>query len=313
MHDGPFRYRNAVQRADPPHAQLIITPAPNGTEAPIQHNPTLRPSQIAPPFGGSTIAHQVSPQPIPLEITMQPVAGPSSGTQRRSRAFGHQPVVEVSTSPTPSDVASNRSTGTTQSNGAGFFRTYQDFASSSRSNGAMTPDYNYAEIGHGPGAGASQSGHTNPLPSTFSRHPFTPAASLHSSIAPTPQGITQVMHLAGAPMDIYHPHDRGTMVQEPLAVPSVPWPHREPPSPVPAPPGPIETSNFLQPTLAPSSDPREPQARGRNVKRSLRNTFNAAEHYATSFLFGRASASNSNVHDSNNSNNPNAHATQSSK
>ncbi|KIJ20312.1 hypothetical protein PAXINDRAFT_127013 [Paxillus involutus ATCC 200175] len=313
MHDGPFRYRNAVQRADPPHAQLIITPAPNGTEAPIQHNPTLRPSQIAPPFGGSTIAHQVSPQPIPPEITMQPVAGPSSGTQRRSRAFGHQPVVEVSTSPTPSDVASNRSTGTTQSNGAGFFRTYQDFASSSRSNGAMTPDYNYAEIGHGPGAGASQSGHTNPLPSTFSRHPFTPAASLHSSIAPTPQGITQVMHLAGAPMDIYHPHDRGTMVQEPLAVPSVPWPHREPPSPVPAPPGPIETSNFLQPTLAPSSDPREPQARGRNVKRSLRNTFNAAEHYATSFLFGRASASNSNVHDSNNSNNPNAHATQSSK
>lgn len=36
-------------------------------------------------------------------------------------------------------------------------------------------------------------------------------------------------------------------------------------------------------------DAREVDARGRSVKRGLRSTFNAAEHYASSFLFGRGS------------------------
>ncbi|KAF9247362.1 hypothetical protein BU15DRAFT_39178 [Melanogaster broomeanus] len=302
MHDGPFRYRDAVSRVDHPHSQLVVNTTPHGLEVPMQRNLTLRPSQVPDPFGDSTMTHQVPLHPITPDVSMQPGAAPSNVTQRRSRGFGHQPVVEVSTSPTPSDVTSNRSTGTTQSNGAGFFRTYQDFASSSRSNGAMTPDYVYAEIGHGRGATPGHTVHMNLVPSTFSRHPFTSAASLH--VVPTPQGITQVMHSAGAPMDIYHPYERGTMVQETLAMPepSLSWPHREPPSPVPTFLDPTETSDFAHPALAPSSDPREPQMRGRNVKRSLRNTLNAAEHCATSFLFGRASASNSNVHDGNNNN-----------
>jgi F-box and leucine-rich repeat protein GRR1 len=302
MHDGPFRYRDAVPRTDHPHS--IIGTAPHGVEVPMQRNLTLRPSQVTDPFGGSTMAHQAPLHPIALNITMQPIAAPSNSTQTRSRGFGHQPVVEVSTSPTPSDVTSNRSTGTTQSNGAGFFRTYQDFASSSRSNGAMTPDYVYAEIGHGRGATPGHTVHMNLVPSTFSRQSFTSAPSLHGGIAPTPQGITQVMHSAGAPVDIYHPYERGTMVQETLAIPepSVSWPHREPPSPVPTFLDPTDAPDFPHPPLPPSSDPREPQARGRNVKRSLRNTFNTAEHCATSFLFGRASASNSNVHDGDNSN-----------
>jgi F-box and leucine-rich repeat protein GRR1 len=74
--------------------------------------------------------------------------------QPRGVGFGQQPLVE-SSSPTPSDVASNRSTGTNQSNGAGFFRTYQYAAvpSSTRGNGALTPDLEFAEIGHGRGVG----------------------------------------------------------------------------------------------------------------------------------------------------------------
>jgi len=216
---------------------------------------------------------------------MQPVAGPD-GTQRRSRGFGHQPVVEVSTSPAPSDIGSNRSTGTTQSNGAAFYRTYHDFSPSSRNTEAMTPDYVYAEIGHGRGHS-----HMNPVP----RHAFPSAVSLHGTIAPASQGITQVMHSAGISLDIYQEE-----VSDPPVItePSLPWPHREPPSPAAMQPSFPETHHAAQSAMIPSADPREPEARGRSVKRSLRNTINAAEHYAT-VLFGRGSTSNSTVPDGN--------------
>ncbi|KAL0949362.1 hypothetical protein HGRIS_009431 [Hohenbuehelia grisea] len=82
------------------------------------------------------------------------------------------PLVEPSQSPPPSDVASNRSAGTNNSNGATFFRTYylnqgqglihhgvnvggaggEGVVGLARSNGTRTPDLNFAEIGHGRGA-----------------------------------------------------------------------------------------------------------------------------------------------------------------
>ncbi|KIJ58308.1 hypothetical protein HYDPIDRAFT_55403, partial [Hydnomerulius pinastri MD-312] len=292
MHDGPFRYHNAAPRAELPHMEPVTDPMPHAPEIPMQHNSTLRPTAVAPSFGGPSVAHQVASHSAAPDVVMHSTVGPSNGTQRRSRGFGHQPVVEVSTSPTPSDVASHHSTGTTQSNGAGFFRTYQDFASSSRSNGAMTPDYIYAEIGHGRGA-SSHPGHPGTVPPTFSRHPFT---SANSGVVPATQGITQVMHSAGAPMDVYQSQESRSIVQEslPVSEASIPWPHREPPSPAPGPSSPMDTPTFAQPTMTSGFDVREPDGRGRNVKRSFRNTFNAAEHYATSFLFGRGSASTSN-------------------
>jgi len=79
----------------------------------------------------------------------------------RFRGFGHLPVVEASVSPPPSDGASIRSTGTNQSNGVGFFRTQQEVGSSSRSNGALTPDLNFAEIGHGRGTGHAMQVNSN--------------------------------------------------------------------------------------------------------------------------------------------------------
>lgn len=300
MHDGPFRYRNV----DPPTIQPI-QPTINSTshtlDVPIQRNLTLRPTQVSPPFDGPTTAVPAPSQPVAQDVVMQPVAGPPNGTQRRSRVFGHQPVIEVSTSPAPSDIGSNRSTGTTQSNGAAFFRTYHDFSSSSRNTEAMTPDYVYAEIGHGRGT-VGHSGHVNPVP----RHVFPSGASLHGTIAPASQGITQVMHSAGIPLDLFQ--ERGTPVSDPPTItePPLPWPHHEPPSPATMQPSSPETYHAASPAMAPDADPREPEARGRSVKRSLRNTINAAEHYATTFLFGRGSASNSTVHDGN----TNGHAGQ---
>lgn len=300
MRDGSFRYRSV----DPPAVQPVqptIISMSHAFEAPIQRNLTLRSSQASLPSGGPTTALPASSQPVAQDVAMQPVTGSSNGTQRRSRGFGRQPVIELSTSPTPSDIGSNRSTGTTQSNGAAFFRTYHDLSSSSRNTEAMTPDYVYAEIGHGRGT-VGPLGHTNPVP----RHTFPPAASLHGTIGATPQGITQVMHSAGIPMDVYQ--ERGTLVSDPpiITEPSVPWPHHEPPSPATVQPSSPETYHPVSSAMAPDADPREPEARGRSVKRSLRNTFNAAEHYATTFLFGRGSASNSTAHDGN----TNGHAGQ---
>ncbi|KAG8218649.1 hypothetical protein J3R82DRAFT_4314 [Butyriboletus roseoflavus] len=288
MNDAPFRYRHV----EPSAIQSTINSTLHALEVPIQRNLTLRPSQVSLTFGGLTTAPPPAPsQPVAQDVVMQPIPGPSNGMQRRSRGFGHQPVVEVSTSPTPSDFGSNRSTGTTQSNGAAFFRTYHDVPSSSRNTEAMTPDYVYAEIGHGRGT-VGHSGHVNPVP----RHAFPSTASLHGAIGPAPQGITQVMHSAGIPLDIYQ--ERGTLVSDPPTVtePSVPWPHREPLSPVTMRSGSPET---YPSATTPNGDPREPEARGRSVKRSLRNTISAAEHYATTFLFGRGSASNSTVQDGN--------------
>ncbi|KAH9938310.1 uncharacterized protein B0H18DRAFT_1205573 [Fomitopsis serialis] len=80
----------------------------------------------------------------------QPAAGPS----RRTRGgFGQQPIIEASTSPAPSDVASNRSGGTNESTDTAFFRTYADRPTSGGARyGVMTPDLVFAEIGHGRGA-----------------------------------------------------------------------------------------------------------------------------------------------------------------
>ncbi|KAF8450517.1 hypothetical protein L210DRAFT_3639612 [Boletus edulis BED1] len=120
MHDGPFRYRNVDPLPSPlpvQPTQSTVGSTSHALEVPIQRNLTLRPSQVSPPFGGATAAPPAPSQSVAQDVVMQV----PNGTQRRSRGFGHQPVIEVSTSPTPSDIGSNRSTGTTQSNGAAFF------------------------------------------------------------------------------------------------------------------------------------------------------------------------------------------------
>ncbi|KAL1739899.1 hypothetical protein HDZ31DRAFT_48577, partial [Schizophyllum fasciatum] len=170
------------------------------------------------------------------------------------------PIVEPSTSPPLSDVASNRSVGTNQSNGAGFFRTYDPaVVSSSRSNGALTPDLNYAELGHGRGIQSTlmmrRGG--NELPHSRS------SGDMRSSSPP----------LVVEEEDIDEDEDGPSLsTQTPVpprrTLPSeagLSWPHREPVSP---------------------TEETHADGRGRNVKRSIRNTLNMAEHYASSLLFG---------------------------
>ena len=184
----------------------------------------------------------------------------------------------------------NHSRGTNQSNGTGFFCAYQEPASSSRSNGALTPDYNYAEIGHSCGAGSPFS-HLSPV---FG-NPFTPAATLHGMA----HSITQVMHSAGTLLEMQH--RQGQPLPIPLSMPdcAIPWPLQELPTPVIMLSRDLSSPSNAPPTFNASSDPCEPERRGRSIRRSLRNTINAAEHLATSLLFGHTSMSGANnPHDS---------------
>ncbi|KAH9853665.1 RNI-like protein [Lenzites betulinus] len=234
------------------------------------------------------------------------IAGPptwldAAGPSRPRRGFGQQPLVEQSTSPTPSEAASNRSGGTNHSTGTTFFRTYAE--ANGMRNGVMTPDLIYAEIGHGRGAGPGPStilvqnhGRRDPGPAMENSYP---AASTSS---PT-RNLT-------APVQA----SLGMAVFEPRHAPH----HRDPrPDFVPGrPPILHDASNsYMRPhhhpdgtigfsvlretsprSLSPASNTRELQesvhsafagtnpmietdARGRSVKRTLRNTFAAAETF----------------------------------
>lgn len=79
----------------------------------------------------------------------------------------------------------------------------------------------------------------------------------------------------------------------------VPWPpmRTEPLYDVPSHNG-QELQESGQATLSPPPDLRDTEGRGRSVRRSLRNTFHAAEH----FFFGRGSTSNGQVPESSVSN-----------
>ncbi|KAF7301833.1 SCF E3 ubiquitin ligase complex F-box protein GrrA [Mycena indigotica] len=172
--------------------------------------------------------------------------GPSRIVRQNARSgvADMLPIVETSRSPAPSE-------GSGRTNGAGFFRTYQEPVSP-QGTGALTPDLNYAEIGHGRGAqNARREGRRPPLVEVDS----VPSSSYPSSSTTTT--------LAGSSS-------------------SVAWPYREPSSPTTR-----ELHDSVQSALG--SEATRPDHRGRSVKRSLRNTLNAAEQYASSLIFGRRS------------------------
>jgi F-box and leucine-rich repeat protein GRR1 len=209
----------------------------------------------------------------------------SSRRTNRIGGFGHQPIVESSNSPTPSDVASNRSTGTNQSNGAGFFRTYQDAAavSSARSTGALTPDLDFAEIGHGRGTGHR---HTDSL------NGIAGPSSSGMVYASTPHlGLSSGHHTTGR---------AEVLADSSNSYRPITWPHmhRETSTPPPSGSSSRDLHDSVQSVLGDSyGQNRDVEGRGRSVKRSLRNTFQAAENLASSLLFGRQSGSHAGLHD----------------
>jgi F-box and leucine-rich repeat protein GRR1 len=242
----------------------------------------------------------VSPDPRLLNGRVNGQTTAPSGTSRRTttRAFGQQPVVETSTSPTPSDVPSNRSTG---SNGA-FFRTYQEAAPSSRSNGALTPDLIFAEIGHGRGANNTAGQHMNLLAQSHTRRGLESTPPFNAPAGPSSHGhgVTQATHSSGSQVDVRSSlgHDRTQVLTDSSnsyrrsSDGPVTWPHVQSETVSPSPsssPTTRELHESVQSALGVSSqDVRDTaEGRGRRVKRSFRNTISAAENYATSFLFGR--------------------------
>lgn len=164
------------------------------------------------------------------------------------------PIVEGPRSPPASDVASNRSGGTNRSNGATFFRNYLDGSLPARTTGALTPDLNFAEIGHGRGAQAQASGS---------------AMQYHLR-----RGQEHIPH----PRPPFSTHDSyGDATRSSSRSPMTSaWPYQEPPSPaIPTTSMSINYDNTSTGTVQ--------DARGRGVKKSI---INAAEH-----LFGRGSGS----------------------
>lgn len=241
-----------------------------------------------PPTGRNT-----APQPLPSaniegatdRLNAQIYAASmSTGSSRRPSGQGHGhrsmadmlPIIEASNSPPPSDVASNLSAGTNHSNGAGFFRTYQDGAPltvSPRGNGALTPDLNYAEIGHGRGANDA------PVARSTRGNVFQPRPPIvetdHSPSSPPGLNPTRAMTSANH-------RDARTQAHGP----SIVWPYQEPSDMVTS----SSSNQVLGDAHGSTQHASGTDDRGRSAKRSFRNTLNVAEQYASSLLFGRSSS-----------------------
>jgi len=297
----PNNYASVWPHGSPSEEHLLPTIP---TDRPIPSSLLARLNAVM--AAGSSIPHSAS-----IHSNMSP---PSSiGITSRNIAE-ILPIIENSQSPPPSDVASNTSN---HSNGAGFFRTYQDGIVHSRTNEVRTPDLNFAEIGHGRGAigGGIFSNSTpqvNATPATFQMRQVdaTPATfqMRHSQPVHTP-------HARLPPgMDLqYGSSSSDSQSQSPpiFSNPGQPesgWSVFEP--------GLLEydieddeeeldndgdkrmssSSRELHESVraafggSSSSGPNAGvDVKGRGVRNGLRSTINAAEHNISSFLFGRSS------------------------
>ncbi|KAI0326667.1 RNI-like protein [Cubamyces sp. BRFM 1775] len=244
---------------------------------------------------------------VPTPPTWLDAAGPS----RPRRGFGQQPLVEQPTSPTPSEAASNRSAGTNHSTGTAFFRTYADRESGSTArNGVMTPDLVFAEIGHGRGAGPGPSTILVQNQARRDAGPLVESSYPSTSSSPTGRNMimpTQPSSMTMAVFDARHPHyhrehraeysaNRSPILHD--ASNSYMRTHGYPDGPVgfsvlretsPRSLSPTPSTRELQESvhsaLAGTSALVDGDGRGRSVKRTLRNTFAAAE----TFFSGRNS------------------------
>jgi F-box and leucine-rich repeat protein GRR1 len=213
------------------------------------------------------------------------------------------PVVESPISPPPSDVASNHSIRTNNSNGAGFFRVYHErpaMSVSPQGYGALTPDLNYAEIGHGRGA---QPGPTDTGPtargsfvrsSTGMQHNLNPDRTPRQPTI-VPPHVTQEAHPNSTQGSSEPEEFTDRTVRHNISVAAdKSWSYHEPSLTSPTT---RELQASVQSALGVERRGRREQPestqnaerRARSVKRSIRNTFHAAEHYASSLLFGRNS------------------------
>ncbi|RPD67348.1 RNI-like protein [Lentinus tigrinus ALCF2SS1-6] len=287
---------------------------------PVDTHATPRIPQRA-PIPPDDLAHR-SGYPISRELMMtreprrqptpraQPRAQPANSppwlnvASSRRRGFGQQPIVEQSTSPTPSEAASNRSAGTNHSTGTTFFRTYADPGSAR--NGVMTPDLIYAEIGHGRGAGPGPStilvqNHGRREPVVESSYPSASSSPTRHALALPPQSsigmaASEVFSAPPRPFRMHdhepprveYVHDRGPILHDTSN--SYLRGHEQPHGSIgfgiireASPPSPTtrELQESVHSALAGTSPLLDGDVRGRSVKRTLRSTFAAAETFFT--------------------------------
>ncbi|KAJ7590898.1 hypothetical protein C8J56DRAFT_1162985 [Mycena floridula] len=235
-------------------------------------SPEPQRSATFPPSGSSSSMYDFAPA-VPGSRVNQTLALPI----RRARAppapsmrslADMIPIIENSHSPPPSDVASNRSAGTNRSNGATFYRTYNQDGVPSRSSGILTPDLNYAEIGHGRGALASLSTQHLALRRGQDQIPqFRPAfLEIDAPRVPSPEPSTSKLPSTSLASSSSAHHQNIPSAETGF----VAWPYREPASPT--------TSG--SPSAKETQEMHE--SRGRSVRRSIRDTL------ASTFLFGRS-------------------------
>ncbi|KAL6299719.1 hypothetical protein BKA93DRAFT_577989 [Sparassis latifolia] len=308
-----------------PHPNPILSHGPSGVVDNSDSRTPSRPSPSGAVVRELAMSRDRGNQPVPRQGVLSAptwLSGPSSSTRvasvpRRSIGFGQQPIVETSTSPAPSDVASNRSTGTNQSHGTAFFRTYAEAPTSAR-HGVVTPDLVFAEIGHGRGTGPGPStvfvqgngrrgaetvmaGTSYGVLSTNSAgYVISPTGSSTftaalSEVSATPHGFRAPVNDNEGQSD--HNHDTRTVLVNSSnsyqhGITPVGWSpshHQAASRSMSSSPTTRELHESVQsafesqPVLVES---RDTDSRGRSVKRSLRNTLTAAEQYASSFFFG---------------------------
>jgi F-box and leucine-rich repeat protein GRR1 len=299
------------------HDRSIPSIAPAGASTSI-HNPHFHPafstSQDTFVQGSSTIpaAHSAASTPNPFG---RPISEPQTPTgpfrlfsnvfARSSQSNGHVSYPAVrSTHQLPTHSNSN-SARSSQSNGIGFMDSYdpvlmQAAAAVAARNGTATPELVYAELGHGPGASgpgpASLATHLeNELPIDEERtYPFSDLWRTHE----------RPDHGENSHRDAIAAATSGARPSSP-AFTGVRFPRRgnvrqslsRSPSPVDPP---ARANRELEESvhsalsgLVLNDAPRwEEEGRGRRTRLSLRNTLNAAEHYATTFFLNRGGSNN---------------------
>ncbi|KAI0347100.1 RNI-like protein [Trametopsis cervina] len=298
VHHGPVRH-GTVTFADHRTMRSVL-PHPNNVPMDVQPRysaPYLSRELLMSRDHASTPVARNSLPSLPLHSGnfsyARPVAPtPTAGPSRRGRGFGQHPIIEASTSPTPSEAASNRSGGTNHSTGTAFFRNYQEAHQPMRT-GVITPDLVFAEIGHGRGADhAFHNGRWSadsvvlvsspPHNAAYGSMPMNVSAARAVYNEHT-NGVSSVF--TDSSNSFTHPAPRPDASSTWTLVPS------DTADSNPATPTTRELQDSVQSALGSERhgymNGQEADARERSVKRSLRNTISAAEQYASSFFLGR--------------------------
>jgi len=271
------------------------------SELPTQQNPAARASAIYMPAHYRTTPDRAPAANlaeawnrlethIPIPASSSALRAPSiAAGQRQFRTVADAlPIVESSASPSPLDTPGRLSAAASDT-GGGFFRAHNDRSPatlSPRGNGALTPDLNFAEIGHG--RGVQSQGASTTRAHALNR---TPRRQPSSRPAPEsrPRRHTSFEHISREMVSEATVRDNS----RPSRVGDQNWTYQEPvlPNPVNR-----ELHDYVQMAFddrrgrqAQVEAPAEPsEPRSTSVRRHIKNTFHAAEHYANS-LFHRSS------------------------